>query len=166
MEGDHAKIISLQQMTFRFGENTVITEKEAKQQEEAEVSWMINYAMSWIKKYQKMRLLVNHRHMPSVTASYSNMPIGSGGFHSSTESAALKNVSATEWLEYFHSKLERLPKLYQEIIKTKYLDLNEYGEFKRDDYVYLDLNLGRSYYYIKKKEALYWLGLALLSARM
>lgn len=168
MGENNAKIIPLQQLSFRFGlqENIVVTEKEAIQQEEAEISWTIDYAMSWIKKYQKIRLLANSRHMPSVTASYSNLPTGSGGFHSSTESAAIKNVSATEWLEYFHSKLERLPKLYQEIIETKYLDLNEYGEFKRDDYVYLDLNLGRSYYYMKKKEALYWLGLALLSARI
>lgn len=169
MEGNNArKIIPLQQqqMTFRFGENTVVTEQEAKQQEEAERLWMIDYTMSWIKKYQKMKLLVDNPHMPSITASYSSMPNGSGGFHSSTENAAMKNVSASEWLEYFHAKLERLPKLHQKIIRMKYLELGDDGEFKRDDYVYLDLNLGRSYYYAKRKEALYWLGLALLSARI
>lgn len=65
-------------------------------------------------------------------------------------------------VEYFHGKLSLLPESHEEIIYTKYLDIDEAKSYPLDDFVYESLNINRTYYYKWKKEALYWLGLSLL----
>ncbi len=68
---------------------------------------------------------------------------------------------AREWLDFFHSKLNRLPELHREIIEKKYLKIQVPGRYVIDDFVYGELHIARSLYYVRKKEGLYWLGLAL-----
>ena len=69
-----------------------------------------------------------------------------------------------EKVEYFHSKLESLPKLHQSIVRLKFLELDCEGKQPLDDFVYQELHISRTHYYKKKKEAIYWLGLALISS--
>lgn len=72
------------------------------------------------------------------------------------------NLIYKEKLDFFHECLERLPELQQKIIEMKYLQVEENGRFPLDDFIYPELHIGRSYYYIQKKKALYSLGLSLL----
>lgn len=78
----------------------------------------------------------------------------------------LKNSSLQEdikeKLEYFHASLNKLPASHRKLIEVKYLNLEYNGKFPLDDLVYGELCIGKTLYYEQKKEALYWLGLALM----
>lgn len=63
---------------------------------------------------------------------------------------------------YFAMRLAKLPTLHQAIINKKYVEVDSEGKQNLDDFVYGELHIGRTYYYKKKKEALYLLGKALL----
>lgn len=63
---------------------------------------------------------------------------------------------------YFEEQLAKLPALHQAIVTKKYLEVDIEGKQPLDDFVYGELHIGRTHYYKKKKEALYWLGKALL----
>lgn len=65
-------------------------------------------------------------------------------------------------IKLLEDKVNQLSELHQEIIKLKFLEVNEFGEFPLDDFVYQTLHISRAYYYIQKKKALYLLGLSLL----
>ncbi len=106
---------------------------------------IIDYVMKeWIEKYYKMSLRV------------------SSNVHFNSKESEEKNITR-EKLDFFHSQLEQLPELHQDIIKMKYLKLESNGRFPIDDFIYTELHIGRTYYYKQKKEALYWLGLSLLN---
>lgn len=106
---------------------------------------VIDYVMKvWIEKYYEMHL-----------RAYTN------AFMDSKESEE-KSINKAK-LEFFHSRLEVLPALHQEIIRKKYLQLESNGRFPIDDFIYSELHIGRSNYYKQKKEALYWLGLSLMN---
>ena len=63
---------------------------------------------------------------------------------------------------YFTRQLAKLPALHQAIVAKKYVEVDADGKQPLDDFVYGELHIGRTYYYKKKKEALYLLGKALL----
>lgn len=67
-----------------------------------------------------------------------------------------------EKLDYFHASLNKLPASHQKLIEMKYLNLEYNGSFPLDDFIYEELCIGKTLYYKQKKEALYWLGLALI----
>lgn len=154
-----------QQLAFHYDTQAILPDEKVQQQQKAEKEWFAEYVIKvWINKYFEVKLIADTTHIPSITSQHSDMPFhAKGEVHSKTESAVVKKVSAQEWLEYFHKKLNALPKLHQEIIKKKYLQRGDDGKFLPDDVVYNELHIGRTYYFIKKKEALYWLGLSLLS---
>lgn len=152
------------QLAFELYSDKTLSESDTKQREEQEMEDVIEYVLEeWVRKYFRMKLLAETTKVPSITSSYSDMPFHSNGFHSSTESTALKTLTAEEWLHFFHQRLIKLPEMHQEIIKKKYLQRGYDGKYTPDDLVYQGLHLGRTLYYQKKKEALFWLGLALLS---
>lgn len=66
-----------------------------------------------------------------------------------------------DWLNYFYEKLSQLPDLHREIIERKYLKKDYDGRYPLDEIVYNEMHIARGSYYIRKKEALYWLGLGL-----
>lgn len=114
----------------------------------------------WLDRYFEMKLLSKTVQIPNIIASYTDMPFhGKGGVSSTTESNALKKITAEEWIQTFHEALKQLPKIHQEIIEKVYL------ERKQDPVVYGEMHIGRSFYYYRKKEALHWLGLALWDKR-
>lgn len=152
------------QLAFELYSDKIQSEFDVKKLEEQEMECVIEYVLGeWIRKYYRMKLIANTTKIPSITSSYSEMPFHSNGFRSSTESAALKTLTAEEWLHFFHEGLYKLPEMHQEIIEKKYLQRGYDGKYTPDDLVYQEMHLGRTVYYQKKKEALYWLGLALLS---
>lgn len=153
------------QLVFEFFSQNILPEQDVKEQEEKEMLMVIEYVLGeWIRNYFRMKLLAETTMLPSITSRYSDIPFrAKGGFHSSTEAAALKTLTAEEWLNYFHEKLSKLPSMHQKIIKKKYLKRGSDGKYTPDELVYHEMHLGRTLYYQKKKEALYWLGLALLS---
>ncbi|MFS0647388.1 ArpU family phage packaging/lysis transcriptional regulator [Siminovitchia sp. 179-K 8D1 HS] len=152
------------QLSFELYSDKIQSESDMKKLEEQEMECVIEYVLGeWIRKYFRMKLIANTTKIPSITSSYSDMPFHSNGFHSSTESTALKTLTAEEWLHFFHERLIKLPEMHQEIIEKKYLKRRYDGKYTPDDLVYQEMHLGRTVYYQKKKEALYWLGLALLS---
>ncbi|MEE3809545.1 ArpU family phage packaging/lysis transcriptional regulator [Lysinibacillus fusiformis] len=122
------------------------------------IKWVVGKCF---QKYFEMELQANSSHLPSMTSRWTETPTHSNDFHSSTESAAVKKASATEWVEAFHSNLDCLPELHRKLIQLKYLSRSSDGKYLSDDFVYTKLNLSRSAYYILKKEALYWLGIQL-----
>lgn len=131
-------------------------------EEEAEKERLANWALQCVSKYFEMTLQAKARQLPSMTSRLSDMPSHtSGGFHSSTESTALKKVAAAEWLDTFNKSLDYLPQLHKTLIVNKYLTRSSDGQFRYDDRVYENMHLSRSSYYRLKKEALYWLGLQL-----
>lgn len=154
-----------QQLAFHYDTQDIITDDFSKQQQEIEKKKIIHYVINeWLKKYFEVKLIADTEQIPSITSKYSDIPIyAKGDVYSKIELAAIKKVSAEEWLEYFHLKLNSLPKLHQEIIRKKYLERTNDGKFLPDDVVYNELHIGRTLYFIKKKEALYWLGLSLLA---
>lgn len=161
------KIIPIKQhqLAFHLDSQAILPDEKVKQQQEAEKEWFIKYVIKeWINRYFEVKLIADASHFPSVTTQLTDVPIyPKGKVHSKTESAVVKKVSSQEWLNYFHKKLDALPKLHQEIIKKKYLERGDDGKFIPDDVVCNELHIGRTYYFIKKKEALYWLGLSLLA---
>ncbi|QNK89069.1 hypothetical protein H7992_04915 [Sporosarcina sp. resist] len=139
-----------------------------KQNREKGVETEKKLLIDWVLKecigmYFEIKLQSRRQHLPSVTSNLTDMPFySSGGFHSSTESTALKKVSAFEWLNTFHEHLDKLPQIHKEIIMNKYLKRDSGGRFPLDDFVYCELHITRKNYYVLKKEALYWLGLQLI----
>ncbi|MFY2307210.1 ArpU family phage packaging/lysis transcriptional regulator [Lysinibacillus fusiformis] len=129
-----------------------------REDKEELIKWVLDKCF---QKYFEMALQANASHLPSMTSRWSDTPGHSGGFHSSTESAAIKRASAAEWVEAFHSNLECLPELHRKLIQIKYLSKSSDGKYLNDDFVYAELSLSRSVYYRLKKDALYWLGLQL-----
>lgn len=105
---------------------------------------IIDYVMKeWIEKYYKMSVRVNL------------------DTHVNAKEAEERNILKAK-LDFFHSHLEQLPELHQNIITMKYLKLESNGRFPIDDFIYTELHIGKTCYYKHKKEALYWLGLSLL----
>ncbi|MBS4203688.1 ArpU family phage packaging/lysis transcriptional regulator [Lederbergia citrea] len=154
------------QLAFELISENILFDYDAKQMEEQEIETVIEYVLGeWIRKYFRMKLMAETTKIPSITSSYSDMPFHSSGFHSSTESTALKTLTAEEWLHYFHERLIKLPEMHQEIIEKKYLQRGYDGKYPPDDLVYQEMHMGRTLYYQKKKESLYWFGLALLSGQ-
>lgn len=153
-----------QQLAFEYEKEVILPDEKVKQQQEAEKEWFAQYVIKeWINRYFKVKLISATTQVPSITSQLTDMPFHTkGGVNSKTESATIKKVSAQEWLDYFHKRLNALPKLHQDIIKKKYLQRGNDGRFMIDDVVYNELHIGRTLYFLKKKEALYWLGLSLL----
>ncbi|MFL0365726.1 ArpU family phage packaging/lysis transcriptional regulator [Pseudobacillus sp. 179-B 2D1 NHS] len=129
---------------------------------EREKEEIIEYVLKdWIEPYYSMKLK-SGGYSPKVTSTISDMPSSpNNSFRSSTEDLVIKNLTAKEWIIYFHSKLNNLPEQLQQIIEKKYLCRGSDGKYPLDQKVYLDLHLSRTVYYIRRKQALYWLGLAL-----
>ncbi len=50
----------------------------------------------------------------------------------------------------FHSNLNSLPELHRKLIQLKYLSRSAEGKYQGDEFVYPELNLSRSAYYIEK----------------
>lgn len=122
-----------------------------------------NVLTKWIEPYYSMKLK-SGVYNPKVTSTISDIPSSpNNAFHSSTESLVINKLTAKEWLIYFHTKLSTLPEQHQQIIEKKYLRRRNDGKYMSDHKVYSDLHLSRTVYYIRRKEALYWLGLALES---
>ncbi|RST57398.1 hypothetical protein D5F11_023095 [Siminovitchia terrae] len=120
--------------------------EKAKKKFKDEKDMFIQYALKeWIEKYYEMKLKANR----------SDSPFGE------TDKPNDEAVQARQWLDFFHSKLNELPELQREIIKKKYLQIEVSGNYPLDDFVYAELHLTRAFYYRRKKEGLYWLGLAL-----
>lgn len=152
-----AKSLVFQLLLF-FTRRVVTVEMANRENREELIKWVLDKCF---QKYFEMALQANASHLPSMTSRWSDTPAHSGGFHSSTESTAIKRASAAEWVEAFHSNLECLPELHRKLIQIKYLSKSSDGKYLNDDFVYAELNLSRSVYYRLKKDALYWLGLQL-----
>lgn len=133
--------------------------------EELEKKAVIQYVRKeWLERYFEMKLKAQATHMPKIIASYSDTPVQKNNTRrSSTEDIALIRVSAEEWLEKFHTALKSLPEEFKLIIQVKYLECGIDGKPRPDDYIYQELGMTRNPYYEKKKEAIYWMGLNLLS---
>ena len=112
---------------------------------------------NWLNAYYEMKLLATSMNHPKVIASYTDMPYyGTGGKNSSsTESNAVRKVSAEEWISVFHNALNQLPDLQKEIIEKTYL------KNQTDIAICRELHIGRTFYFERRNEGLYWLGLAL-----
>lgn len=107
---------------------------------------VIDYVLKeWFEPYYEMRLKAN-----SIVVAGSEQ-----------EKEKKKNQKKLELIE---EKLEELPELHREIIQMKYLQPGSEGRFQLDDIVHTSLGLGRTTYYKRRKEALYWLGLSILSS--
>ncbi len=145
-------------LTFIFSRRAVTVEMAKREDKEELIKWVIDKCL---QKYFEMELQANASHLPSMTSRWTDTPMHSNGFHSSTETAAIKKASAAEWVEAFHVNLECLPELHRKLIQLKYLSRSSDGKYLSDDFVYSELNLSRSAYYLLKKDALYWLGLQL-----
>ncbi|WP_107942641.1 ArpU family phage packaging/lysis transcriptional regulator [Metasolibacillus fluoroglycofenilyticus] len=128
------------------------------------INWVLERC---IAKYFEMSLRANSKSLPSLTSRISDLPgTQSNEFFSKTEAAAMKRVSAAEWLRVFHENLDGLPTAHKEIIEEKYLQRASDGRYRSDLVVYQELNLGRTIYYQMKKEALYWLGVRLAEEKI
>lgn len=128
------------------------------------INWVLNRC---IKKYFEVSLRANSKSLPSLTSRISDVPrTQNNDFFSKTEAAAIRRVSAGEWLRIFHENLDGLPDAHKEIIEQKYLQRASDGRYKSDLVVYQELNLGRTIYYQMKKEALYWLGVRLVGEQI
>lgn len=121
-------------------------------------TWVLDKCLP---KYFEMELQANSSQLPSMTSRWKETPSHSNDFHSSTESTAIKRAAAAEWVEAFHSNLNSLPELHRKLIQLKYLSRSADGKYQGDEFVYPELNLGRTAYYSAKTDALYWLGLQL-----
>lgn len=103
---------------------------------------------NWLKNYCVMRLQAK-----------SAQPKPFGVPNGPTQKT--KAEQATEWLAYFHERLDELPELERRIIEKKYLETGYNGRLPLDDIVISELFISQRQYYYRKKEALYLLGLAL-----
>lgn len=138
-------------------------EQELQQITLNEQKFYINYAESyWLEKYQVMESAAKALHIPSITSSWSDSPSSPTGMNESkTEKAALRKVTAEEWINIFHAVLDDLPEEYQELIMLRYLKRGKFGSRYSDDYVYDSLGLSRATYYRLKPKVLEALGRAL-----
>lgn len=117
--------------------------KKAKKQFDDEKVKLAQYALKeWVNKYFEMSMKAK-----ATVTNFDDLDNPNSEFN-----------QAKRWLELFHERLEALPELHREIIEKKYL---ESASYPPDLYVYTDLHMTRTLYYLTKKEALYWLGLAL-----
>lgn len=121
------------------------SKKKAKKKFNDEKERFVKYALDeWISKYYEMKLAAEKKTTTEgVENPYSH------------------SYQAKQWIDFFHSKLHELPELHREIIERKYLQIQVSGSYPIDDFVYSEMHIGRTFYYERKKEALYWLGLAL-----
>lgn len=120
--------------------------KKAKKKFNDEKERFVKYALDeWISKYYEMKL-----------AAEKKTPETEG-----VENPSSHTYQAKQWIDFFHSKLDELPELHREIIERKYLQIQVSGSYPFDVFVYSEMHIGRTFYYERKKEALYWLGLAL-----
>ncbi len=120
--------------------------KKARKKFNEEKDRFVKYVLDeWIAKYFVMKLKAKKK------------PMSAGGPDRQNE----KCRQAEQWLDLFQSKLNELPELHREIIARKYLQIKASGSYPLDDFVYSEMHIGRTNYYERKKEALYWLGLAL-----
>lgn len=145
-------------LIFIFSRRVVTVKMANRENKEELIKWVIDKCL---QKYFEMKLQANASQLPSITSRWTDTPMQPGGFHSTTETVAIKKASAAEWVEAFHLNLESLPELHRKLIQLKYLSRSSDGKYLSDDFVYTELNLSRSAYYLLKKDALYWLGLQL-----
>lgn len=107
---------------------------------------VVNYVLNeWFEPYYEMRLKAN-----SIVVAGSDQ-----------EKEKKKNQLK---LKLIDEKLNELPELHREILQMKYMQPGDEGRFPLDDIVHTSLGLGRTTYYKRRKEALYWLGLSILSS--
>lgn len=133
---------------------------EIEEMLEDDSEFFIEYAeRKWLSKYFKMKAMASKTSIPSLTSTISNTPPSkTNEFRSTTETHALKAIVASEWVEYFHEKLDCLPEDYKKLIQLKYLTRKEDGRCPSDYHVYSELSVSRTKYYQMKKEALEELG--------
>ena len=138
-------------------------EKELEEISLNEQKFFINYAEKiWLENYQVMKKASMTTQIPSITSSWSGSPTSPTGMNESkTEKAALRKVSAEEWIRTFHTALEKLPEGFQELIELKYLIRGKFGNLYNDDYVFDTLGLSRASYYRLKPKVLEELGRSL-----
>ena len=125
---------------------TDLDKKKARKKFNDEKDKFVKYVLDeWIANYFVMKLTAEKK------------PMAAGG----PDNLHWNCMQAQQWLDLFHSKLNELPELHREIVERKYLQIQVSGSYSLDDFVYSEMHIGRTNYYERKKEALYWLGLAL-----
>lgn len=125
---------------------------------------IIEYVMdNWISRYFGVVIISKREEFPKMTTVYSDVPARSNAFSSQIETMAIKKAEASNWLKKLEDGLNNLPQFHQEIIRKKYLSLDSFGRRNKDITIYNELGIGKTQYYSLKKEALFWLGMLLIT---
>lgn len=114
-----------------------------------------------LEAYRMYSLQVSLDRLPSITSSYSFVPVSSNLPSSSTEKAAIANVDYEQkrmkYINWITRAVNRLAITEREIIYKRYLEETEMFDYQ----IYNDLNMSeRNYYYIKSR-VIYKLAFAL-----
>ena len=114
-----------------------------------------------LEQYRMYSLQISLNKLPSITASYSLMPVSNSLPTSSTENAAIDNVDyETKRLKYINwiaNAVNRMSKLERKIIYKRYLEDTELFDYQ----IYTELNMSERNYYRLKSRLFYKLAFAL-----
>ncbi|WP_121639672.1 ArpU family phage packaging/lysis transcriptional regulator [Virgibacillus sp. Bac330] len=143
--------------------NKILTEEELDQLFKDEQQFFIDYVEKyWLNRYFRMKSMSKKTHVPSITATISDMPKSkTNEFVSKIENYALKSIEAAEWIDTLETEVNNLPRDYSKLIRLKYLQRRGDGQTYEDEVIYPKLNISRAKYYQMKKKALEELGRAL-----
>src|SRR5699024_11270948 len=132
------------------------TKEELKEILKDEQQFYMEYAEeNWLNRFFKIKAMSHKTQVPSITSVITDMPGGTNSNHSKTEQYALKSVEACEWLETLYDAMEALNPAEKKLVKLKYMKKRNDGSRNSDEVIYLQLNIGSTWYYKLTIYALY-----------
>ncbi|OJT69236.1 ArpU family phage packaging/lysis transcriptional regulator [Bacillus licheniformis] len=120
---------------------------------------IIKSVLREFKKYHRCLLVLEENQLPKITASYTynESSTVNNQFHSSTESTAIANIEAQEFITSLLKRIDRLKPRYRKIIYEYYIKTDEPNVIEISNM----LHVTESHFHRLKRNALITLGYAL-----